>query len=675
MADMEDYLQSDFDPSKVTMPRLRSILVTHDIGFPATAKKAQLVQLVNEQVMPQVSKLRAQKLRAKRSSMGIVNAGSAEDVGDWDDSIIETPASVRRGKSPRKSSTRLKSEEYDESHMATPRVTSRQSRASRSVSRAQSHADDYEAPKSTATRRVSRRTVTPSIKDESGDDNDNPFSDDNPFQSGVSPTGTVQKTPRNNYRRRLSEIEAAKSAQSARRSTGQQAGLSVSKTRRQQQTPQPEFDDTEDDSDDMEPGEEFTPDAQLELEAAASQGEVMPPRKTSRSAAQKSSRKTPLAVLLVTLLSVYAGWWRQEKIAVGYCNLGRSPQFIVPADWPIPDSVVPFLEPQCEQCPPHAYCYENFETRCEQDFILRPHPLSFGGLVPLPPSCEPDGEKARRVKAVADKAIEELRDRRAKFECGELVDEAGHQQDSPSIDEEELKETVSAKRNKKLNSAEFEDLWIAAIGEITAREEVSAKAIENSNSTGFPNRQLSSTSLARVSLRCSVRRAIRRGVERYRLAAGLLVMAFIGALAARAKYRRHVMTSRQVPALVETVLTKLLSQKEVGAEDDEEDPWLFLPNLRDDVLRSVHSLREREHIWQKVKAVVEMNSNVRTSQREGANGEFGRAWEWIGPLGIEGARRRRSGRQSLLPDSNPVTPGSVADSVDSKKWQESRPIY
>ncbi|KAI6783743.1 Man1-Src1p-C-terminal domain [Emericellopsis cladophorae] len=512
MADMEDYLQSDFDPSKVTMPRLRSILVTHDIGFPATAKKAQLVQLVNEQVMPQVSKLRAQKLRAKRSSMGIVNAGSAEDVGDWDDSVIEPPASVRRGKSPRKSSTRVKSEEYDEAHMATPRVTSRQSRASRSVSRAQSHADDYEAPKSTASRRMSRRTVTPSIKDESGDDNDNPFSDDNPFQSGVSPTGTVQKTPRNNYRRRLSAIEVAKSAQSARHSTGHQAGLSVSKTRRQQQTPQPEFDDTEDDSDDMEPGEEFTPDAQLELEAAASQGEVMPPRKTSR---------------------------------------------------------MPFLEPQCEQCPPHAYCYENFETRCEQDFILRLHPLSFGGLVPLPPSCEPDGEKARRVKAVADKAIEELRDRRAKFECGELVDTAGHQQDSPSIDEEELKETVSAKRNKKLNSAEFEDLWIAAIGEITAREEVSAKAIE------------------------------------------------------------------QVPALVETVLTKLLSQKEVGAEDDEEDPWLFLPNLRDDVLRSVHSLREREHIWQKVKAVVEMNSNVRTSQREGANGEFGH----------------------------------------SKKWQESRPIY
>lgn len=90
----------------------------------------------------------------------------------------------------------------------------------------------------------------------------------------------------------------------------------------------------------------------------------------------------------------------------------------------------------------------------------------------MPPTCEPDGEKARRVQAVADKAVEELRDRRAKFECGDLVDEEGHQQNSPAINEEELKATVSKKRSKRLNSDEFDDLWVAAIGEVTKREEV-----------------------------------------------------------------------------------------------------------------------------------------------------------------------------------------------------------
>jgi len=46
------------------------------------------------------------------------------------------------------------------------------------------------------------------------------------------------------------------------------------------------------------------------------------------------------------------------------------------------------------------------------------------------------------------------------------------------MNEEELKETVSRKRSKKLNSAEFEDLWVAAIGEVTAREEIEAETIK-----------------------------------------------------------------------------------------------------------------------------------------------------------------------------------------------------
>ncbi|PHH67171.1 hypothetical protein CDD81_2940 [Ophiocordyceps australis] len=91
------------------------------------------------------------------------------------------------------------------------------------------------------------------------------------------------------------------------------------------------------------------------------------------------------------------------------------------------------------------------------------------------------------------------------------------------------------------------------------------------------------------------------------------------------------------------VLGRLASQKEIGQEDLD-DPWLFLPNLRDDVLRSVHALSERDKIWQRVRAVVEQNSNVRTCQREGRSGEVGRAWEWIGPIQGEGARRRRSGQ-------------------------------
>jgi hypothetical protein len=172
------------------------------------------------------------------------------------------------------------------------------------------------------------------------------------------------------------------------------------------------------------------------------------------------------------LLGAYAAWYRQEKIAVGYCGLGRPATQIIPDNIQLPEWAAAIAEPQCEPCPPHAYCYEDFSVRCEQDFILKPHPLSFGGLVPLPPTCEPDGEKVRRVQAVADRAVEELRDRRAKYECGEPVNEEGQTLETPAIDEQELKETLSQKRSKRMSKDEFDDLWAAAIGEVKGRDEV-----------------------------------------------------------------------------------------------------------------------------------------------------------------------------------------------------------
>ena len=47
---MEDqaYLEPDFDPSSLTIPRLRSILVAHGVDYPASSKKAQLIDIFNE---------------------------------------------------------------------------------------------------------------------------------------------------------------------------------------------------------------------------------------------------------------------------------------------------------------------------------------------------------------------------------------------------------------------------------------------------------------------------------------------------------------------------------------------------------------------------------------------------------------------------------------------------
>lgn len=474
MADLEDYLQEGFDPRSVTMPRLRSILVTHNIEYPASAQKAKLVQLVTEHVLPQVPKIRAQRARAKRSSYGIVNAGSAEDNGRWDDTDFPPqPSSQRQTKRiPRQTSARIKVEE-DES---SPRLRSPAKRSLRSTSRQLSHADDedfndQERPHS---RRRSRRTETPQMKAESeGEDSglpldeDSVFTDDNPFQSGSSPPR--MKTPR--HRRRTTDEKVSKSPPSAKtRAEFISASIGTGRTPLLARQVSPEAL--------LEPGEEFTPDEQLELEEAASKGELsalsqQPLLRTTRA----RNFTTPLTVLCLSLLGVYGAWYRQEKMAVGFCGLGRPAMEIIPPYIQLPDAVVPFIEPQCEPCPQHAYCYEDFSVACEPDFVLKPHPLSFWGLVPLPPSCEPDSEKARRVRSVADKAVEELRGRRAKYECGSFSDESP-QENSPAINEEELKEAVSRKRSKRLSSAEFDDLWAAAIGDVTRREEIEVETAE-----------------------------------------------------------------------------------------------------------------------------------------------------------------------------------------------------
>jgi hypothetical protein len=152
-------------------------------------------------------------------------------------------------------------------------------------------------------------------------------------------------------------------------------------------------------------------------------------------------------------------------------------------------------------------------------------------------------------------------------------------------------------------------------------------------------------------------------------------------------YIRHVFTSRAadnaaVPHLVSLTLDRLVTQATLHVQDKEDYPegWISIGQLRDDILREQHSLRKREALWNKVKKVVEMNANVRASQRESRSGEISRVWEWIGAVGeIDGGeRRRKSGRVSwgVFDDkSSPVSGSDGGPEMVQSKWQEGRPIY
>jgi hypothetical protein len=337
------------------------------------------------------------------------------------------------------------------------------------------------------TRRESTRARrdAPSAKrlevDESSRDrkktDDSPFTSDNPFQSGSSPP-RLSKSPPADVRRRTSDQPDRKEKRKsnvARRRTEflgpQQDGVIVPTSKTFEMPISLLKKNMGKNQAALEPGEEFTPEEQQELVRASKadgQRGLVPVRAQRPTRSNGIGKIAPWTVLLA-MLGGLATVWRQEKLAVGYCGVGQASTSL--AGVQIPEWAA-FLQPECEPCPQHAYCYQQLETVCEPDFILKPHPLSLGGLVPLPPTCEPDGEKARRVKSVADRAVEELRERNAKFECGELVDESGKHASSAEIKEQDLKQEVASKRRKGMSQEEFEELWKGAIGEIVGRDEI-----------------------------------------------------------------------------------------------------------------------------------------------------------------------------------------------------------
>ena len=453
-----DYLEPGFDPATLTVPRLRAILVAHDISYNAAAKKPQLIEIFNEKLVPQGRKLRAARARIKRTSMGITDMPSSQDstIASEDDSAPP----------PRTRSTGRKTKKNDGAE--TPKPSTRRTRQS----------TEPPSVPPVKIKEPARRTVeeTPFTDDnpfQSGSSppkDESPFTNDNPFQKGSSPSSRTKAKPRTSGAKsegkstsKRVKTEKPPAIKQERDSSTKSVQIPLSNFRRSV-TPKVE--------DPLEPGEEFAPEEQEALireGAARGEVDVLSDRQQRRKKPSAGISKSAPLIVLTTLLAGYAAWWRKEKIEVGFCGLGKPSTTL--ADMQVP-AWASILQPECEPCPRHAFCSPEMVVRCEQDFVLTPHPLSLGGLVPLAPTCEPDSEKARRVKVVADRAVEELRQRRADWECGELTDENGKPSATVEIDEVSLKQKVGRRRRRGMTEMEFENIWHGALGEVKDRDEV-----------------------------------------------------------------------------------------------------------------------------------------------------------------------------------------------------------
>lgn len=72
--DRSDFLEPGFDPSSLKVAELRGILHGHEVSFPSSAKKADLIQLFNENIVPKAADLLRDKSAVEPTGSGIIDA-------------------------------------------------------------------------------------------------------------------------------------------------------------------------------------------------------------------------------------------------------------------------------------------------------------------------------------------------------------------------------------------------------------------------------------------------------------------------------------------------------------------------------------------------------------------------------------------------------------------------
>lgn len=88
---------------------------------------------------------------------------------------------------------------------------------------------------------------------------------------------------------------------------------------------------------------------------------------------------------------------------------------------------------------------------------------------------------------------------------------------------------------------------------------------------------------------------------------------------------------RTANTIAEPLSRSILRRLAAHRREYPDNPYLSITHLRDELLESLPG-KERSAVWNRVRKLVEGNSNVRTGGGE-VRGDFHRTWEWVGDLG------------------------------------------
>ncbi|RKP09773.1 Man1-Src1p-C-terminal domain-containing protein [Thamnocephalis sphaerospora] len=337
--------------------------------------------------------------------------------------------------------------------------------------------------------------------------------------------------------------------------------------------------------------------------------------------------RVPWCTLVLVILGfLTAGnlvWYRHQKLQAGYCATGTLPP--TPAEGctismndayaqriVIAGFIGTLQAPGCTPCPAHAMCENGALIDCTSGFVLRKHPLT--EIWPFPAICVPDTERETRIHNIAQKALELLAEHDGQVSCGNMEGELG-------LSLDDMKAIAWEHRELLTTEDQFNDAWAAVVQEIS--NYANDLAVDTKDGV-----------VHLVSLRptyplsCQIRRGLWHIFTTYYKE--LLVGTYFYG---RFRFQQSKREAQLATEMVERALDILCEQEHQHYVDPTQHPHaaVAISHLRDVLLRDEHDLRRRQRVWERVRRVVERNSNVRARVME-LRGEQTRAWEWVGTV-------------------------------------------
>lgn len=336
-----------------------------------------------------------------------------------------------------------------------------------------------------------------------------------------------------------------------------------------------------------------------------------------------------LIFLLIAIPILYSIWYRQQRIAIGYCGRELPLKTVVPSylqsfcqerfniNLSTIDNWLSVFKPNCLLCPQDSTCLPNMELTCHTQHRKFLPLLSLNKLIPISEYCIPEIKKQKFVDGMVSNFANLLQNQNAKLNCG-----GGENQELNSIPRSVLRNLFDQRVDSKWTSQEVTNLWELTFKKLNELPEVKTFSLESSRGN-IMSIFVRSTSKEKISIICKYGDVTKARLYRHRYLLLAATSFIVTAGLLNCFIQRRVQYNDDVERNVAFTIKKLKAQTEHGKDGT----FLHTLQLRDVVLADVVDLNERKKMWKSMTTLMKKNKEITCALTE-INGEILECWSW-----------------------------------------------